>query len=271
MSIHSSESAGGQVESHIDYIKKHAKYKVAGTSGYFLSKRRFEKLEEALEELMIGQKETSLSPDRLVELHNEISELRQANQMLEDREKSLRTQVGQHAQTLRGLQEQLASKEQVLAKIKSEHVAEKAKLVTDLKGAQKVSSELEMTLLACRKQASDPEDVARLGEELKAAKARVTQFQSKLSVANQTEEASRTEVLSLKAQIKKIQFEKQAAEAMAAEIKTKGFSTVMPDGAIPTEPVEIQSKLLKPIIGPKGIEWLQQNRDAMRADVRERA
>jgi len=239
---------------------------MSGHKGYFIPKSRFETLESQVHELMV---EDSASPKGLLELQGQLDEAFKANDIANAALKAKEEEVADWSQRFAKAGADAESRFHVMDQALSALHDERKTLLADLTSAKSENSSARQAAQKASKGFS-PEEAIAAKEAHRAAAQNVTDLNSKLSEVN-------SQVAKLKADVDKAnktkaavatsfrdacqQLEKLKAEKAVAELEN-------PPPALAK--VEIKSKLVKGILGDKGLAWLKRAAEANENEVRER-
>lgn len=268
--ILSTQSAAAAATEVLDSIYAGQAYEIAGKKVYPVEGKTLKKLEDIVT-AALSNIDKDEDPGYLLSLLDHIDELKRQNAELDSAAKASMAEFHRVRGDMEKLQESLAAKEKQNKELKSLLEAEKKKLQEQLKVAHEQNLAAKKEELRVRRSADvDAAEAAALRKMETAAE--VTRLNNELQAANAKIKGLNEETQMLRNELKTLQDKAMRAKetATAAHLAKDRAKNVLPEKPRSAQ-VELNSKVLKAVIGDKGIKWLKEAESVQRNDARERA
>lgn len=262
-------STGDKIASWIDAMTNNT-VTFKNESGYFVSKKKIDQLENRLHKLM-ATGETSKSPDELIKLNEELGKVRRQLDLERESSAAAHKEVSNKSRQLQSLQEDLDSKTLKLKTMTAETEVWRKNNQNDLKDLERQCANLKIQAAKASK-GFDPDLAVQLQQERDEMVAKVDALKGQLAEHNSFVAKSNGEIQLLKAKIGSLQIEKDHALRVVQQFERPEYADLIKNGIdIANTDKMMNTPILKQLIGDKGIEYLKKADLAMRKDVSSRA
>jgi len=241
-----------------------------GNEGFFISQKKMNSLEERINKLMISG-ETSKTPSELISLNETLANVRQALQDSQDKLRASQQEAIDKSKEVMTLKSSIKSLESATELAKKEHANERSELLVQLNDLKTKAGPLKIAAAAA-KRGGDPEDALAKDQERAANAANITALQNKLNALQQSDMQLNDQLTAARAKIIKLEAEQIAVLKANKTLEESLYQKADSDsGPIEPRSVELNSVILKQLIGDKGIDFLVRADLAVRTDIRERS
>jgi len=271
MSTHSEieSTATETIARQIEHIKSKP-VSVGGAGGYFVTKSKLDHIEQKLLSALEQSAMTSDSPSRLIELQEELNEIRDSSRKaqadLERTQATLKERTATFAKVARDRDTQ-----QALAKSRLEEVERTHAQYREALAEAKKEREDSRALLATASKGFDPDRAQELQKSVESSTARIKDLQRDLELINADKKALNASFQEANAQLAALSSERTVLQNRINELlttKNLASSDVVPE--ITVARPELNSKILQKMIGDRGINWLHKAEQQMVDDYRNR-
>lgn len=235
-----------------------------GVKGMFVDLKKLDKIEDDIVALLSDPGDES--PTKIMELSAEIEALRKQKLVAEEASKRANAEL---YRVKKDITEYRASVEAIQSQ-NAEAEKEWEKVITDLRAELKVAKDANLehkkTINSLRR-SSDPDAMESAVDSQKKTAKQITDINNRLQEANAQRKALRDEVTKAKANLQAMQAQLDEEKAQVALLKSAK------SGQDPVKPasVQIDTPILRQLIGDKGVKWLIEAERTTRENVRERA
>lgn len=267
MASSSKTSTADDVQRQIEHMKSHS-VSFGGRQGYFVSKDKLRSIESRL--LTAMEKDDEESPTRLLNLQDELDEIKKSSEFLQSELKAAQQKVRERGDLIAKLQREKETQE-LLAKSRLDEVNKTHKEYKEILEQTKEERLKVQEELRSAAKGFDPEKAKDLQLQVENLTGKIRETTKQLELINSDKKTLEKELYESKGKILAAQAEKdELTRQVDSLINARKRASVdeIPPLTVPRP--EINNRLVARILGEKGLDFLHQAEQAMVDDYRDR-
>ncbi|ALD89095.1 gp2 [Macrophomina phaseolina single-stranded RNA virus 1] len=267
MASSSKTSTADDVQRQIEHMKNHS-VSFGGKQGYFVSKDKLKSIESKLLHAM--EKDDEESPTRLLNLQDELDEIKKSSEFLQNELKAAQQKVRERGDLIVKLQREKETQE-LLAKSRLDEVNKTHKQYKEILEQTKEERLKVQEELRSAAKGFDPEKAKDLQMQVENLTGKIRETTKQLELINSDKKTLEKELYEYKGKILAAQAEKdELTRQVDSLINARKRASIEEIPPLTVPRPEINNRLVARILGEKGLDFLHQAEQAMVDDYRDR-